>query len=73
MNLKNKQLQKIIGIIVFILGLWLIFSGCAPHKAACPTYYSNAKAKQFKKKSTFEAWTSDYCKVKKKKHKKNKY
>lgn len=71
MDNKQRLNRKIVGIIILVFGIIIIMCSCTPHKAACPTYYSNAKAKQLKKKSAFEAWTSDFCQVKKKKYKKS--
>lgn len=71
MSKKINIVQKILGILLVILGLWIMLCSCTANKAACPTYYSNVKAKQLMKKSAFNAWTSDFCHVKKKKYKKS--
>ena len=70
MTNKQRFNRKIIAILVFLIGMLILF-GCKTHKAACPTYISSVKGKELKKKSAYNAWYSDFCKVKKKKHKSN--
>ena len=67
MTNKQRFNRKLIAILIFLFGMLIIFTSC--NKKICPTYYSNHKAKELKKRSAFDAWNSDFCKVKKKKHK----
>ena len=69
MTNKQRLNRKIIAILILIFGILIM---CSCNRKLCPVYDSNIRAKEQKKKSSFDAWTSDFCHVKPKKRNFNK-
>jgi len=67
MTNRQRLNKKIIAILIFLIGMLIIFTSCS--KKVCPAYYSAVKVKELKKRSAYAAWNSDFCKVKKKNYK----
>ena len=61
MKLKSIILQKIIGIALLALGIWIMLSGCS--QKICPTYDSAIRA-QKQKGITIGIYQSNHCEVK---------
>ena len=67
-RLKKHVINFIIYAVLLIGLLLLLGSGCTPK--LCPTYDSAIRAKHQKSISKVDKYNADFCKVKRRKHKK---